>query len=403
MKLLTSGNVVEAPFVTATLGDYTFGVYKNSIKDGKTVARVNAPNYIKQLQIVKINGQVNQYTLDMVYGVTQFTDPNYIEKVLSQTGYGEITLSYGDFNEPSFAFKNETAQITNVKSSVDFRASQLTYQISAISNAFFSKGVVSNFPARRGKPSQIIRSMIINNSYGLKEVFTGMQKPGIIDTEHLIASDDLTVDIEAKQNMSAFDYLNYLVSCMRSITDDKAVYTLNVYDTDSPPMNGCYFTVTKIPNSVSSKSRNDSFEIDVGYPGNPYVIDFQLNNDLAWSILYDYQQKQIQSNNSYLIDRNGEIVPYDVNKLIQNTLKGVVEPEAGAWWNKVTGHPVTASLTIQGLLRPAQLMQYVTINSYFYGQKYIASGLYCITKQTDTINQSGYRTRLDLLRIPDDS
>lgn len=135
--------------------------------------------------------------------------------------------------------------------------------------------------------------MVVNNSYGLKEVFTGMQKPGIIDTEHLIASDDLTVDIEAKQNMSAFDYLNYLVSCMRSITDDKAIYTLNVYDTDSPPMNGCYFTVTKIPNSVSSKSRSDSFEIDVGYPGNPYVIDFQLNNDLAWSILYDYQQKQI--------------------------------------------------------------------------------------------------------------
>ena len=163
MQLLTSGNVVEAPFVTATLGDYTFGVYKNSIKDGKTVARVNAPNYIRQLQIVKINGQVNQYTLDMTYGVTQFTDPNYIEKILSKIQYGQITLSYGDFNEPSFVFKNETAQITDVKSSIDFRTSQLSYQISAISNAFFSKGVVTNFPARRAKPSQIIRSMVTNN------------------------------------------------------------------------------------------------------------------------------------------------------------------------------------------------------------------------------------------------
>ena len=56
MQLLTSGNVVEAPFVTATLGNYTFGVYKNSIKNGKTVARVNAPNYVQSLKIVKING-----------------------------------------------------------------------------------------------------------------------------------------------------------------------------------------------------------------------------------------------------------------------------------------------------------------------------------------------------------
>jgi len=44
-------------------------------------------------------------------------------------------------------------------------------------------------------------------------------------------------------------------------------------------------------------------------------------------------------------------------------------------------------------------MQYVNINCYFYGQKHIASGLYIITKQTDTISQSGYRTTLELLRI----
>ena len=101
-----------------------------------------------------------------------------------------------------------------------------------------------------------------------------MQKPGIIDSEHLIASDDLTVHIEAKQNMSVFDYLNYLVSCMVSITDHKAIYALNVYDTDSPPMYGTYFTVTKIPNYIGDKARNDSFEVDVGYPKNPYVVDF---------------------------------------------------------------------------------------------------------------------------------
>jgi len=44
-KLLVGQDVVEAPFITVKIGDYTFGCYKNSLKNGKTVANVNAPNY----------------------------------------------------------------------------------------------------------------------------------------------------------------------------------------------------------------------------------------------------------------------------------------------------------------------------------------------------------------------
>ena len=69
-NLLTGGNVVETPFVTVTIGNTVLGVYKNSLKDGKTVAKVNAPNYIRSLTINKINGAINQYTLELIYGVT---------------------------------------------------------------------------------------------------------------------------------------------------------------------------------------------------------------------------------------------------------------------------------------------------------------------------------------------
>ena len=48
------------------------------------------------------------------------------------------------------------------------------------------------------------------------------------------------------------------------------------------------------------------------------------------------------------------------------------------------------------------LMTYVRINCFFYGQKYIASGLYIITKQEDLIDGSGYRTTLTLTRIAGD-
>ena len=48
------------------------------------------------------------------------------------------------------------------------------------------------------------------------------------------------------------------------------------------------------------------------------------------------------------------------------------------------------------------LMTYVRINTYFFGQKHLSSGLYIITKQVDQIDSSGYRTTLSLTRISGD-
>lgn len=367
-NLQTTQSVVEAPFVTATIGDYVFGVYKNSLKNGKTVAKVNAPNYVTGLQIVKINGAVNKYTLEMRYGITQYTDPNYIDKVLSSVSQSrKIVFSYGDCNEPSFIYKNEEALITSVKSKVDFKNPSIIYTIQAISNSALSTSIIRNWPSRRAKPSQIIKELVTNASYGLKEIFVGMQKANIIETEHLIATDDKTVHLDAKQNTSAFDYLNYLVSSMECITDDNAMYILNVYDTQEPPMYGCYFTVSKVTSKISRNHRNNAFEVDVGYPSSTFVTGFQTNNNDAWTILYDYQQKNITSNNSYLIDNNGNIVPYNTNRFVQNVDKGVVESEHKRWWTSVTEFPIKAVLEIKGLLRPTSLMQYVKINSWFYG------------------------------------
>jgi hypothetical protein len=70
------------------------------------------------------------------------------------------------------------------------------------------------------------------------------------------------------------------------------------------------------------------------------------------------------------------------------------------WFTKVTKYPISATLKIQGLLRPAQLMQYLRLNVMFPGgNKHISSGLYIITKQVDDISENGYTTTLSLTRI----
>ena len=69
----------------------------------------------------------------------------------------------------------------------------------------------------------------------------------------------------------------------------------------------------------------------------------------------------------------------------------------------MTQFPITGVLTIKGLVRPTLIMDYVKLNVYFYGQKHISSGVYVITKQEDTITGNGYRTKLNLLRVREDS
>jgi hypothetical protein len=49
-------------------------------------------------------------------------------------------------------------------------------------------------------------------------------------------------------------------------------------------------------------------------------------------------------------------------------------------------------------------MTYVKLNVWFHGgQKHVSSGLYIITKQEDSIDASGYRTTLTLLRVGEDA
>ena len=73
------------------------------------------------------------------------------------------------------------------------------------------------------------------------------------------------------------------------------------------------------------------------------------------------------------------------------------------WWTKATQFPINATIQVQGLLRPATLMQYVKLNVIFPGgNKHLSSGIYIVTRQVDNISPAGYATTLGLTRIKGD-
>ena len=166
---------------------------------------------------------------------------------------------------------------------------------------------------------------------------------------------------------------------------------------------GTYFTVKevkKVPNNMDS---SDVYKVDINYPGNNFVTQFAIKDDQSWAILYEYEDKIQQEEYIYNIDNNGSIVSESSSPVLKSSSTNEMSASKNSWWTKMTQFPIQAVLTIKGLTRPSILMSYVRVNVLFNGgMKHVSSGLYIITKQTDDLDASGYKTTLNLLRVGED-
>ena len=415
--LLASTSRVEAPFVRVELGGYTFGVYEESsagMGENQFYRNMAAkyPNYVKSLSIKKINGTINQYTLTIVYPITDGCDPNFFERIfssVSSTRY--MRISYGDFSLPNYVYKDiegkgEEAIITDVKTTFDMKGNSITYVVSATSTATLTLSGCYTFGGKRTKPSAEIFDVLYDEEYHLLDVFTGMSNRSIVEMNNFIAQDDKIVDIETYTNISALEYISKLVNYMapydspNNSATNTGIYTLTTYDDTADAYGGPYFRVSNVETSISTLNKLATYVIDVGYPTANIITNFQISSQNNWSIMYDYNKSIKSSDYIKKIDDDGNI-EYQFSPLIRGVDLELDEDDK-SWWTKVTGFPIQATLTLKGLLRPAILMTYVKVNVWFFGHKHNASGYYIITSQEDTIDGNGYTTTLGLTRVAPD-
>lgn len=410
-SLLTTTSRVESPFIVVEIGGYTFGQYTRSstrVVDEfgfTTQVKTTFPNFVNSLHITKINGTVNTYTLTLIYAITAGDDPNKIDKILSKvSSTRKIKISYGDYTLPQHAYKSEEALITKVTSRMDIVSSQITYTITAVSGAYTLNAGKFTFGGYTKKPSEEMFRLLKEPTYGLQEVFYGMRDLDLVRSRNLIASDDKAVFIDVKTNVSALEYLNYLVMCMSSVTDaantltGKHRYCLTINDDFSGEYGGPYFTVTKVAANVAEVNSLDTYELEVGYPTADIITSITVNEDDAYSILYDYAGKVQQPEYGYRINDNGEFT-YEYAPPLSNSSNYRTTAADETWWSQMVRYPITATISLKGLLRPMMLMTYIKVNVNFYGRKHHYSGTYVVTKEEDDISSSGFRTTLSLVRV----
>ena len=172
-SLLSVDTFVESPFIIVKIGDYTFGNCSKS-HSGNTF-NITFPNYLNRITATKINGEVNTYTIELIYQIALGDDPNKFEKVFSTISDSRvITISYGDWNAPTYIYANENALITNIKTRMDFNSSKITYTISCVGDTQVLASTKASHMASHSKPSTLIRDLISNKSSGILEAFPGM-------------------------------------------------------------------------------------------------------------------------------------------------------------------------------------------------------------------------------------
>ena len=411
MKLLTNTAHVQSPFIIVKIGNYTFGQYsKDNTTNmyGKGIT-VTFPNMVQSLTVNKVNGVVNQYSVQLIYQIAAGQDPNFMEQVFSQiSGTRRMYISYGDWNQPHFIYKEEEVFVSKIQTQFDFASSRITYTVSAVSTCSSLSATLWTFGRRVDKPSNVIISILKNKMYGLQDIFTGMTNIDKVLQEGLIPSSDAVVNIPSKTDINVLDYLSYLVSCMTCTSNDPkdiihdSVYRLSVYDDITNTFGGTYFKIVKVPAVLGEYVSKDIYEVDVGYPSDNFVTKFELTNNDSWAIMYNIAQVN-QNNYSYMLDNQGNRITTGAPEIVQSRSTKEITESNKNWWTQMTKFPVSAQLEIQGLLRPAMLMQNVKINSYFYGQKFIASGIYFITKQIDSVSGRGFKTTLYLQRYGGDT
>ena len=384
-RLTSYPNLVQAPFIELSFNGVTIGGWGNTGD--------KYPNYITSLSVKKINGQINTYTIGLNYQVRPGEDPNFIEGLLGKVGYtNPLVIRYGDVSSPNLIFREEHAVVTDVKYKEDVSSSSISYTISAMSSITSADQSSFSFKQVEGKPSTVINDLLFGNtsaSMQLKQAFPAMTRE-FISVNNLIPTTDSSVVIGGVANVSPITYLSHLVSCM---SNSFSSYFLTFHDDN----NGAYFKISEVK-KTNSNEQSGLYEINVGYPDDNFISDFQLCNDFYWPLVYEYNGQIPRY--SYTISNTGEVIKtknenglYSDNEFMEYSIINE------NWWKSITEFPVTAKVVLKGLTSPVMLMTYIKVNTLFYGQKDIASGLYVVTDQEDSVSGNGCTTTLTMLRV----
>lgn len=392
VSLPSTISYVEAPYGKITLGGVSIGTYQGG----------SFPNYINSITTRRTNGTLNEYTINLTHQIAAGDNPNYIDNLISANGYNKIGIEFGDAAS-GVKFIDTNPLLINAKSNFDFFNNSINYTLNATSSSVMSIVNKRNYSAVTSKPSTIINKMLYETGE-LLQYFPGMANSTFVNSNNLIPTNDKEVSIDAIENTTPLNYLNILTSSMVSETSkaiNDSVYYLST--DDNSPNSEAYFKIKQIKTNLSASAFPFLYEVDINYPNeDSLVYNFSIDTNYAWPLAYKYAGGIPTYN--YGIDSKGKITSNTSTSNLKSTANtNMVNTMDSNWWTNVTEFPITATLEVKGVTSQILLLNYIKVNSFYFGNKRNSSGVYIIIGQEDSLSGNGFRTKFDLLRVAGDN
>jgi hypothetical protein len=172
----------------------------------------------------------------------------------------------------------------------------------------------------------------------------------------LIDGRDATVELEAKTNISALDYIMYCVSCMYSSSnsnknDPKSIFVLTIHDASSydsfytynenfgdirgtdkdgnaVEVGGPYFKVSQISYNTE---KSDAYELNIGYNTPAIVTQFSLDNNENYALYYEHQMELAPDEYVRRINNDGKWEDVYAPTLSSKNKHYLAEPNDQTW------------------------------------------------------------------------
>lgn len=355
---------------------------------------------------------IEQRVADLQLLVSNYESLYNIRKYSKISSQRSILISYGN-SDPNSGniYRTDEALVISYTPDIRIDNGTIDYTIKAVSKSAMSQYDTYPFgnTLKSGtKLSKEIARTFYDKTYGLEAIFPGgLYINGIKVTSATYEADDSPIEgnYTAGVDMTPLDYIKSLVSMMvyekigESTVENSRymVYTDDSYDIKTHRSNAS-LRITRYNTEIASYYR---YLVEIGTRDSS-VISFSANVEGQYSLAIAYN-KSVKYNNSvkYIINDNAEIKAVNSESPVLNGSDVDTTGAESYWWSMMSSYPIITTITIRGLAGRLNIMDKIRLEIFQYGEMYWLSGRYAVIGITDSVNDQGYQSTLNLLRISD--
>ena len=366
-------------------------------------------NYFMQFDMdINGSGQANSFSVSLVYVPKPWQSPNFLESVFDGVTYYDrkIYLRFGYSGVPQYDLRSPWYECILTDYSISIRDNYVYYTINGVSSLtqMRESKLCFNKTRKMEHPLWLIEWAC---SVYLKD-YQVVYDDGIHEHTEQRA-------FEPMYDVNIFEYFDTICALVTDKDDPTAIYWWEVSDVQDDKTIFVHRTSMKDYKALNIDGKvtyidNQALGIVFDWGGNATNYD---HNTLIFSFETQYKGSvnlatgKDNNNESLIVDRysidsSGKTIKVQSPRDIHVADRAQEYSNMyNRQWTKAVNWTYEATMEVMGIPNDIPIGAILEINPIFYTQKHFTSGFYMITGAKTYLNESGFKTTLNLIRYAD--